>query len=105
VSRAGRAAAALALLLAAPAARGETIAVAVEKLAFAPAEISAHVGDTVVWTNKDFVVHSATARNRAFDVMLPAHGSGTTVLKTPGKVEYYCRFHPNMKGVINVEAE
>jgi plastocyanin len=92
----------LALLLA-PAARGETIAVEVSKLAFAPAEISAHVGDTIVWTNKDFVVHSATARNRDWDVMLPAHGSGKVELKKPGKVDYFCRFHPNMKGAISVE--
>ena len=45
----------------------ETIHVAIEKLAFTPAQISAHVGDTIEWTNGDFVTHTATARNRPTD--------------------------------------
>jgi hypothetical protein len=32
-----------------------------------------------------------------FDVMLPPKKTGTIVLKKAGTVEYYCRFHLNMK--------
>jgi plastocyanin len=74
-------------------------------VAFAPAKISAKVGDTMQWTNKDFVLHSATARNGDWDVNLPPNKSGQTVLKKPGKIEYYCRLHPNMKGEIDVSAK
>ena len=37
-----------------------------EKLAFVPAQVSAHVGDTIEWVNADFVAHTATARNGAW---------------------------------------
>jgi plastocyanin len=75
----------------------------IANLAFVPAEISAQVGDTVEWTSGDFVVHTATARDKEWDVSIPAKGTGSVVLKNAGTIEYYCRFHPNMKGTITVE--
>ena len=44
-------------------AHAETINVTIENLVFTPAEITAKVGDTIVWDNKDFVTHTATATN------------------------------------------
>jgi len=100
----------VAVLLAAasPAGRGalaETIRVEVKSLAFAPAAITAHVGDTIEWVNDDFVAHSATARNGDWDVMLPPHQTYRTFVKKPGKIEYYCRYHPNMKGEVTIAPE
>jgi plastocyanin len=71
-------------------------------IAFVPATIKAHVGDTVEWTNKDFVAHSATARSSEWDVNLPVHQTGHITLKKAGGIDYYCRIHPNMKGKIEV---
>jgi len=85
---------------AADGASAEAIGVQVKGLAFALAHVSAYVGDTVEWANDDFVAHTATARNGAWDVKLAARGNGHTELNTSGEVEYYCRFHPNMKGTI-----
>ncbi len=82
------------------AAEAETIRIAVKGLAFVPAQIAAHVGDTIVWANDDFVAHTATARNGAWDVQLPPHATGQTVIQSPGTIAYYCRYHPNMKGEI-----
>jgi plastocyanin len=93
---------ALLLASAAGVARGETIEVKIDKLAFAPAQVSAHVGDTVEWINADFITHTATARNGAWDVTIPPHASKSVVLKTDGTLDYYCRFHPNMTGRISV---
>jgi plastocyanin len=94
---------ALALMLGASVpAQAATIQISMENLEIAPAEVSAKVGDTVEWTNKDVVAHTATAKNGDFDVMLPPKKSGTTVLKKAGTVDYYCRFHPNMKATLNV---
>jgi plastocyanin len=33
---------------------------------------------------------------------LPAKKSGMMVVKKAGTVEYYCRFHPNMKAMLKV---
>jgi plastocyanin len=83
-------------------ARADAIQVKMEKLGFVPAQISAHVGDTIEWVNSDFVAHTATARDGSWDVLIPVNAKKTVVLKTEGTVEYYCKFHPNMTGRILV---
>jgi plastocyanin len=80
-----------------------TIQIVMQNLDISPAEASARVGDTIEWTNKDFVTHTATSRNGDFDVMLPSNKTVSFVLKKGGAVDYYCRFHPNMKAVLNIE--
>ena len=57
-------------------ARAETIEVVIDKLVFAPAEVNARVGDTVVWTNKDKFAHTATVKG-GWEVMIPAGKSGS----------------------------
>ena len=84
-------------------ARAATIQIVIENLVISPAEASAKVGDTIEWLNKDILVHTATARNGDFDVTLPSKQKASIVLKKAGTVDYYCRYHPNMKATINVE--
>ncbi len=93
---------AAALAITASAARADTIQVKIDKLAFAPAQITAHAGDTIEWINADFIAHTATARNGAFDVMIPPNAIKSTVVKGDGTVDYYCKFHPNMTGEISI---
>ena len=93
---------ALLLALAAGQARAEVIQVKIENLAFAPADITAHVGDTIEWINADFIAHTATARDGAWDVLIPINTTRSVVLKTAGLVTYFCKFHPNMTGRIAV---
>jgi plastocyanin len=83
-------------------AKAAEILVTIEKLTFSPVEIAAHPGDTIRWINKDFVAHTATAKDKSFDIMLPAHGEGTLVVQSAGAINYFCRFHPMMKGTITV---
>ena len=90
------------LVLLATHAAAETIRVNVDKLAFTPAEVSARVGDTIEWVNTDFLAHTATARSKEWDVMIPPNKISRATLKRAGSVEYYCRFHPNMVGRISV---
>jgi plastocyanin len=80
----------------------ETIRIGVDKLTFTPAQVSAHVGDSIEWVNTDFVAHTATARNKEWDVVIPAKGAGHVTLKRAGIIDYYCRFHPNMVGHIEI---
>jgi plastocyanin len=89
----------------APASAADTIRITIDKLKFAPAQVSAHVGDTIEWVSTDFVAHTATARNKDWDVAIPAKGSGKIVLMHPGDVDYFCRFHPNMTGRISAVPE
>lgn len=95
----------MALLLGAMAvpARAATIQITMQDLVFAPAEVSVRVGDTIEWINKDVFAHTATARNGDFDVTMPPKKTVTSVLKKAGTVEYYCRYHPNMKAILKIE--
>jgi plastocyanin len=107
VSGAGRLAglalaAALVLASAAPG-LAKTIRVNIKGLVFAPVNIEAEVGDTIEWSNNDFVDHTATASDRSWDVMLPKGKTGSLTLTKAGSVDYFCRFHPNMKGRITVK--
>jgi plastocyanin len=93
---------ALALTVFAVPAHAATIQIVMQDLVFAPAEVSAKVGDTIEWVNKDVFAHTATARNGDFDVNLPPKKTVTSVLNKAGTVEYYCRFHPNMKAALKI---
>jgi plastocyanin len=93
---------ALALGAMAVPAHAATIQIVMENLVVSPAEVSAKVGDTVEWVNKDVFVHTATARNGDFDITMPPKKTVTSVLNKAGTVEYYCRYHPNMKAVVKI---
>ena len=79
-----------------------TIQITMQDLVISPAEASAKVGDTIEWINKDIFAHTATARNGDWDVTIPPKKTVTSVLNKAGTVEYYCRFHPNMKATLAV---
>ena len=73
----------------------------VDRLVFEPAEIEVRVGETVEWTNRDRIAHSATVKG-GWEVMIPPGKVATRVVEAGDTVDYYCRFHPNMKGRIVV---
>jgi plastocyanin len=83
-------------------AHAATIQISMENLVIAPAQATAKVGDTIELINKDIFAHTATARNGDFDVTMPPKKTVTFVLKKAGTIEYYCRFHPNMKATLAV---
>ena len=83
----------------------ESLAVEIKDFAYNPPAIEVPVGGSVTWTNQDNAPHTATAIDRealqsgaiAFDA------SYTQTFDTAGTYEYFCEFHPNMKGSVVVE--
>jgi plastocyanin len=76
--------------------------ITIDDLAFGPAPGGLHVNDIVEWTNSDILRHTATATDGSFDVDLPAGATARTILTRAGDVTYVCRFHPGMKGRLEV---
>ena len=78
--------------------------VKISNFVFQPAALTVAAGDTVVFTNADIVPHTATARDSTWDSKEIKSGDGTwrLVASKPGKQAYYCLFHPNMQGTIEV---
>jgi plastocyanin len=70
---------------------------------FGPVPANLHKGDTIIWANRDFIQHSATAADHSFDVNLPAGKAGKTVLTKSGSIPFVCRYHPGMRGVLVVK--
>lgn len=91
------------LLPCAAQAEPRTHVIEIANMAFVVAPADIHVGDTVVWRNKDMFRHTATARDGGFDVDLPAGGEGRTVVKKAGSFAYFCRFHPAMTAKLDVK--
>ncbi|HXD45519.1 MAG TPA: cupredoxin family copper-binding protein [Pseudolabrys sp.] len=83
-------------------ARAETIKVEIKNLVFTPAEVTAKAGDTIVWDNQDVFAHTATATDKSFDVMLPPKKSASLKVTKAGTFDYFCKFHPNMRGKVTV---
>jgi plastocyanin len=92
---------AIVLILQLDMAQAQTLQVVIDKMVFSPASISAKVGDTIEWINKDPVLHTATVKGE-WEVMIPAKKTVTQHLDKQQAVDFYCRFHPNMKGRLTV---
>lgn len=80
----------------------DTLKVAIDKMTFVPSTITAHVGDTITFENKDNLPHTITAPG-TWDEKIAARTSITVTLKSEGKIEYHCSIHPFMKGQIVIE--
>ena len=80
-----------------------TIHVTIEKLVFLPAEIEVKAGETIEWINKDPFAHTATVKG-GWEVVIPPGKTATRVATADDTVDYYCRYHPNMKGKIRIVA-
>jgi plastocyanin len=78
-----------------------TVHVTIDGLAFQPAEIDVRAGQTIEWINKDPFAHTATVRG-GWEVMIPPGEVATRVAQAGDTVDYYCRFHPNMKARITI---
>src|SRR5438309_9022298 len=94
-----------ALLLCAPAAAAapRTYTVVIDKMKYAPLPTQLHKGDAIIWVNRDFLRHTVTAADHSFNVDLPAGAKGKTVLAKSGNIAFVCRFHPGMRGVLQVK--
>lgn len=84
---------------------GAIIRVGLEDSQFAPATITAKVGQTITWTNSDAIAHTVTATSDAsFDSgTLEAGGTFSYVVKRAGTIDYVCDFHPGMTGTVTVQ--
>lgn len=82
----------------------QTETVEIEDFAFSPDELTIQVGDSVTFTNKDDVAHTASGDNSEFNTgTLAAGASETITFTTAGTFNYFCAFHPSMTGTITVE--
>ena len=83
--------------------KAKVVQITIDKVAFGSMPAGIAVGDTIEWVNNDIFDHTATARNNAWDVTIPAGKKVRVVMKKAGVFEYYCKYHPNMTGTVTVK--
>lgn len=76
--------------------------VAIEGMQFKPASVNVGRGDTVTWTNKDVVPHTATAAGKFDSGNIAPGKSFSRKMELPGEFDYVCTYHPGMKGKVVV---
>jgi plastocyanin len=86
--------------LAAGAAMATDYTIVLDKMKFGPVPAELHPGDTIIWQNNDIFRHSATARDKSFDVDLPSKTEVKMTVGAAGSVDFFCKFHPGMKGTL-----
>lgn len=91
------------LFLASGHAFAETVNIEIKDFKFNPEIAKAHIGDTVVFTNKDIVPHTATAKDSWDSAAIIKDQSWSFVTKTAGTFEYVCKYHATMKAKLIVE--
>lgn len=95
-------AAALTLAPAAFAQAGHDYTVGINNMSFDAPPSHLKVGDTIVWVNRDTVLHSVTARDHSFDLRLNPGQSARLTLQKAGRIPFDCLFHSTMRGTLVV---
>jgi plastocyanin len=86
------------------AAKATTHTVAIDAVQFAPDTLTVHVGDTVVWVNKDPFPHTVTSKEGGFDSHEIAPGKSWSYKpRKVGAFPYICTLHSTMKATLRVE--
>jgi plastocyanin len=76
--------------------------VTLQQMAFGPVAAGLRVGDTLEWVNNDIFLHSATAKDKSFDLELKPKAHVHMVLKKAGTFAFFCRYHSGMIGRLAV---
>lgn len=84
----------------ATAAEGRTHTIVMQNMKFGVVPTDLRKGDTILWVNHDIVPHTATAKNRSFDVTIQPRQSARTIVNQAGTIPFYCRYHPAMRGTL-----
>ena len=82
-----------------------TVAIAIDRFAYTPREITVAPGTTIVWTNRDQTPHMVMARDGSFSSQaMDTDDAYRRTFTTPGDFSYLCTMHPFMTGVVHVRA-
>jgi plastocyanin len=84
---------------------GQAERVEIEDFAYEPATIRVAPGTEIVFTNRDAAPHTATStESGAFETGTIKEGKSDGIaLDAAGSFDFYCAFHPFMKGKVVVE--
>lgn len=93
----------LGMVFARPSKAATTHTVRIKGFAFQPSKLSIAKGDTIKFMNNDNATHTATDRDKSWDTgKIRGKKSKEVTFDSAGSFDYFCRYHPAMKGKITV---
>jgi len=78
-----------------------TSSVSIQNFSFQPPDLTVHPGDTVTWTNHDSETHAVQGGPLSSPDLTPGSTYSFTFTSV-GDVNYICRIHTYMSGVVHV---
>ncbi len=81
----------------------ETHKVEIKSMQFQPSQLTVQKGDTVIFTNKDIVVHDVTEEKNKSWSSLPLSTNQSYTIVVNESADYYCSIHPVMKGKLMMQ--
>ncbi|GMV53992.1 MAG: hypothetical protein D8M52_06235 [Chlorobi bacterium] len=82
---------------------GVTDTVVIEGMQFVPQSLTVHKGDTVVWINRDMVVHNVTDDSNRSQSSGDINVGATWMMVPSKSFSYLCTIHPTMTGSVTVQ--
>lgn len=79
----------------------QTHIIEIKGMTFQPDELTVNKGDTVIWINKDIIMHDVTEENKTWASPSLASESSWKKVVTKNS-DYYCSIHVVMKGKLTV---
>ena len=81
-----------------------TVTLTAAEFAFDPTDLSASAGSTIEFTNEDDAEHNFTVKDLDIDEDVDPKGSTTIDLgdAEAGSYDFFCEYHPDMKGSLEV---
>ena len=77
--------------------------VEISEFRFSPTELTVRIGDTVEFINRDVVPHTVTELEKNWDSgFLGAEQSWTLKINQQTAAEYFCAYHPSMRGSLKI---
>ena len=80
-----------------------SIVVHLQNNSYAPQSLIIGKGIEVTFINDDDEQHSVTSSSDGFDLELAPGELGKARFDISGTFDYYCRYHPSMRGVVTVK--
>ena len=81
---------------------GQTYTITMANMSYGQIPAGLKVGDTIVWVNRDTVLHTATARDHSFALRIAPGKSVKLVVAKAGNIVFSCIFHAAMRGTLSV---
>jgi plastocyanin len=89
---------------------GKTVEVSLRDIQFQPDSVTVSKGGTITWTNEETVPHDVTKTGGPGPDFKSGEPGGMAegdtfshTFDAPGKVEYVCTVHANMRGTVTVK--